>query len=97
MTTTNAQLFAQAGKQLFGDNWQQNMARALNWPIDERGQNRTVQRIKAAADAGEEYRIAPGVLTEIAGLMEVRSAQSKAMAKTLRAAAAKASPVQPKP
>lgn len=82
----DAQLVAHAGKLLFGDNWQQPTARLLGWPIDPRGQNRTVQRIKAAADAGEEYRIAPGVLAELATALQVRSDQAAAMAKTLKTA-----------
>lgn len=85
-TPTNAQLFAQAGRALYGDNWQQPTARLLGWPIDPRGQNRTVQRIKAAADAGEEYRIAPGVLAELATALQVRSDQAAAMAKSLNMA-----------
>lgn len=80
---TNAQLFAIAGATLFGPRWQQPTAELLGWPIDERGQNRTVQRIKAAADNGEDYRIAPGVWRDLAKAAKTRAATLKVMAETL--------------
>lgn len=82
---TNAALFVAAGHALFGENWQQPLAKALGWPVDERGQNRTVQRIKAAGEAGEEYRINPGVMVDLAALLQARSGQCAKLAKTIRA------------
>lgn len=52
---TDAQLFAAAGRALFGDNWGQATARLLGWKLDAKGQNRTLQRIQAAAKAGLPY------------------------------------------
>lgn len=72
-TPTNAQVFAQAGEALFGAHWPAGMASLLGWPLDERGQNRTTQRIRAAASRGEDYRIAPGVWQEIAQAIRVRA------------------------
>lgn len=90
MTKTNAMLFAEAGKALFGDNWQQPTAKLLGWPIDERGQNRTVQRIKAAAEKGEEYRINPAVMTELADHLGAKSTECRDLSRVIaRAIAAK--------
>lgn len=89
-TPTNAMLFAEAGKALFGDNWQQPTAKLLNWPIDERGQNRTVQRIRSAAEAGAEYRINPGVMAELAEHLAAKSTEcrdlSRVIARTIKPA-----------
>ena len=84
--TTNAQLFADAGRALFGDRWQQPMAVLLGWPIDDRGQNRTVQRIKAAAEKGEDYRVSPDYMAELAAHLDDRAATCKALAERIRKA-----------
>lgn len=81
---TKAQLFAIAGATLYGPHWTQPMAAMLGWPLDERGQNRTIQRIKAAAERGEDYRIAPGVWRDIAKTATDQAAALKSMAATLR-------------
>lgn len=65
-TATNAQLFAEAGRTLYGDHWQSPMARLLGINL------RSVQYIAAAAEAGESYRIAPGVMTEIVDHLKER-------------------------
>lgn len=80
---TNAQLFALAGQHLFGERWTQPTAELLGWPLDERGQNRTVQRIKSAAERGEDYRIAPGVWRDLAKAATARAEALDAMAKAL--------------
>lgn len=83
MTTTNAQLFAEAGRALFGERWQQPTAELLGWPIDERGQNRTVQRIKAAAEKGEDYRINPGVMAELAEHLAAKSTECRDLSRVI--------------
>ena len=80
---TKAQLFAIAAAHLYGPHWTQPMAAMLGWPLDERGQNRTIQRIKAAAERGEDYRIAPGVWRDIAKEATARAGALKSMAATL--------------
>lgn len=82
-TTTNAQLFAYAGRALFGERWQQPTAELLGWPVDDKGQNRTVQRIKAAAEKGEEYRIAPGAMLDLAQHLAKRASDAKDLAKRI--------------
>ncbi|WP_374387131.1 hypothetical protein [Brevundimonas sp.] len=84
MTHTNAQLFADAGRALFGERWQQPTAELLGWPVDDKGQNRTVQRIKAAAEKGEEYRIAPGAMLELAQHLENRAGQCSTLARAIK-------------
>ncbi len=84
VTKTNAQLFAQAGRALFGDLWQSSMSRLLGMNI------RSVQYIASAADKGEEYRIAPGVLVELAQHLASRSEECRSLARTIGRA------VQPK-
>ena len=83
-TPTNAALFVAAGQALYGERWQQPLAVALGWPIDERGQNRTVQRIKAVADAGQEYRISPGVMADLAHRLQDRSEACAGLARQIR-------------
>lgn len=84
MTTrpTNAELFCAAGRALFGENWQQPTARLLGWTLTN-GQNRAVQRIAAAASAGEDYRIAPPVMAELAQHLEKRSRDCAKLAQML--------------
>ncbi|WP_338575755.1 hypothetical protein V8J38_11270 [Brevundimonas olei] len=89
MTSTNAQLFAAAGKALYGERWQQPLAALLGWPLDERGQNRTVQRIKAAAERGEEYRISPNVMQELSGHLDGHAALLQAISASIRDAQTK--------
>ncbi len=84
MTITNAHLFVAAGQTLFGERWQQPLATLLGWPIDERGQNRTVQRIKAAAEKGEEYRINPAVMEELAKVLDERGELCREAADAIR-------------
>ena len=84
MTTTNAHLFVAAGQSLYGERWQQPLAALLGWPIDERGQNRTVQRIKAAAEGGTEYRINPAVMEELAKLLDERGELCRTAAEAIR-------------
>lgn len=69
MTTrpTNAELFADAGRALFGDMWQSPMSRRMGINL------RTVQYIAAAAEKGESYRIAPGVMTELVDILRDQS------------------------
>ncbi|MBG7616485.1 hypothetical protein IWC96_14500 [Brevundimonas sp. BAL450] len=83
---THAELFCAAGRALFGENWQQPTARLLGWKLVN-GQNRAVQRIKAAADAGEEYGINPAVLAELAGHLADRATECKGLARRLATAA----------
>lgn len=80
---TNAQLFAVAGNTMFGPRWTQPMAELLEWPLDDKGQNRTVQRIKSAANKGEEYRIADGVFLDIAKHAREQAAALLSMAEAL--------------
>lgn len=80
---TTAELFAAAGRALFGDNWQQPTAKLLGWAIDGKGQNRAVQRISAAANAGEDYGINPKVLAELAEHLAARSTECKDLARTI--------------
>lgn len=84
---TNAAMFVAAGQALFGERWQQPLAVLLGWPVDERGQNRTVQRIKAAADAGQEYRIAPGVMAELSMHLMHRASDCRALSVRISKAA----------
>jgi len=65
-TATNAQLFAAAGRALYGENWQSPMARKLGINL------RSVQYIAAAAEAGNSYRIAPGIMSELVDLLKER-------------------------
>lgn len=83
MTTTNAQLFAEAGRALFGERWPQPTAELLGWPVNEKGQNRTVQRIKAAADKGEEYRINPAVMMELSEHLATRATEARDLSRRI--------------
>lgn len=80
---TNAELFCAAGRALFGENWQQPTARLLGWTLTN-GQNRAVQRIAAAGAAGEDYRISPSVLDELAEHLGKRSRECASLAQMLR-------------
>lgn len=71
---TNAQLVARAGRALYGADWQSPLARALELQL------RTVQRIAAAAEAGQPYPVAPGVLTELSDKLRDHSAACAALA-----------------
>lgn len=81
---TDAELFAAAGRALYGENWQQPTAALLGWSVDGRGQNRAVQRIKAAAEAGQEYRINPAVMLELADHLARRATGAQAVADLIR-------------
>jgi len=80
---TNAQLFVAAGATLFGPHWTQPTAELLGWVLDERGQNRTVQRIKASAQRGEDYRINPNVWRSLADAARARADALATMAAAL--------------
>lgn len=82
---TDAELFAAAGRALYGENWQQPTAKLLGWAIDQRGQNRAVQRIRSAAEAREEYRINPAVLLELAQHLQNRANVAAGLADAIRA------------
>lgn len=82
---TDAQLFAAAGATLFGPRWTQPMAELLGWPLDERHQNRTIQRIKAEAERGENYRINPETWRVLAKEARERSQALRSMARALEA------------
>jgi hypothetical protein len=71
---TNAQLFADAGRALYGEAWQSPLARKLQISL------RSVQYIAAAAEAGRAYRIAPGVMAELAEMLRDRSRDCTAIA-----------------
>ena len=75
--TINAALFAEAGEVLFGREWRRSMAKALNMA------ERTVNRIGAAAAAGEEYPLNPNLGPEIAGLLREHARGAEALAKRL--------------
>jgi len=80
---TDAQMVAAAGRALFGDDWQQDTARLLGWRTDGRA-NRRIQYIAAAAADGEDYRIAPGVLADLAEALELRAKGNIEVARALR-------------
>jgi hypothetical protein len=62
-------LLAEAGRALYGADWQSPLARRLGLNL------RTVQRISAAAASGEPYPIAPGVLSEVEKHLAEHAAQ----------------------
>lgn len=68
---------AEAGRLLYGDDWQSPLARDLRLNL------RTVQRIAAAAGRNEPYRIADGVLVELAALLSSRSSACQHLAITI--------------
>lgn len=71
---TNAQLLAQAGRALFGDQWQSDMARTLNV---------TLRRVQYYA--ANERQPPASMMQEVAGLLEVRAGECKALSKTIAA------------
>lgn len=58
-----SELIAAAGAAIYGDEWQNPLARDLG--INER----TMRRIAAAAKAGEPYPVAPGALADLQDLL----------------------------
>ena len=73
--TLTADLFARAGRALFGDEWQNPLADLL-------GMNpRTVRRIARAAREGEEYPVNETLGPRLAGLLRERAKEAKAQAK----------------
>lgn len=69
------ELFARAGRALFGDEWQVPLARRLN--INER----TVRRIAQAARNGEPYRMTPGWKADLVAALRERTKQALEQAK----------------
>ena len=75
---TGPQAVAQAGQLLYGDEWQSPLSRDL------KGVHlRTTQRIAKAASEGVDYPVAPGVLKDLAAILERRAASCAAMAAEL--------------
>lgn len=64
-----AEKVARAGLALYGEDWAAPLARALG--LNER----TVRRIRAAALAGEDYPVAPGVLADLRALLRAQGAR----------------------
>lgn len=75
--TINAALFAEAGEVLFGREWRRAMGKALNMA------ERTVNRIGAAAVAGEDYPINANLGPDIARLLREHARGAEALAKKL--------------
>ncbi len=75
--TINAALFAEAGEVLFGRDWRRAMSRALGMA------ERTVNRIAAAALAGEDYPVNPNLGPEIARLLRQHARDAEALAERL--------------
>jgi hypothetical protein len=69
-----------AGRALFGELWQQPLARLLNI------NSRTIQRIAAAARAGQAYAIAPDVLSRLVQALKARGPEIEASRVELEAA-----------
>lgn len=76
---SNARLFAEAGRALYGELWQSAMARRLN--INQR----TVQYIASAASRGEPYRIAPGIMAELVDILREQSTVCKDLSRKIAA------------
>lgn len=81
---TAPQLVARAGRLIYGPQWQRAMANDLDL------QERTIQRIAQAEKEGRDYPVAPGVLTDLADILEARAAPALDAARQLRAHVAKA-------
>lgn len=70
---TAAELTAMAGRALYGADWQSPMARALSVQL------RTVQRVAAAAAEGRDYPAARAWRLELAGLVDGRTNELRAL------------------
>lgn len=85
--TINAQLFAEAGQALFGDEWKRPLATLLDM------NERTVFRIAAAARNGEDYQINAAIgpvlarhLADHATEAEAQASEARRLAELLRKA-----------
>ncbi|MCA3700830.1 MAG: hypothetical protein IOB84_13740 [Brevundimonas sp.] len=70
---TNAELLCQAGQAMFGETWQSDLARLLNVSL------RRVQYYAAGARQPPD-----SMLAEMAGHLEAKAGECKALAATLR-------------
>lgn len=75
-----SELVADAGRALYGDDWQNPLARLLG--INER----TMRRIAAAAREGEAYPVAPGALRDLLAELEQRRGALAEVAEAIRSA-----------
>lgn len=80
MTRTYAALVAQVGRMLYGQTWVIDLHRATGWT------QRNLERIKAAAAAGDDYPAAKGYLDGLQHLIEQRQLELEGMDEQLAAA-----------
>ena len=76
---TSAELLADVGRVLYGDNWQSPLAEALGVSL------RFMQRVAQAVREGNDYRINAGVLDEAAALVRERNAEGVAVLERIAA------------
>lgn len=79
---TAAEVVALAGRALYGESWQTDMARALGVQL------RTVQRVAAAAAAGQDYAAARAWLDDLAVIVKERAVALSAVGALLERARA---------
>ncbi len=73
-TPSGPRAVVQAGRLLYGDEWQSPLARDLKMHL------RTLQRIAKAAAEGAEYPVASGVVKSLTAVLERRAASCASMA-----------------